>query len=86
MAFSKATKKVLWRRIQILRGQLTGLMLKINNDDELQEIFIQTRSIERAIRGVESILLEDHLRNTYKEATEFDKHNAIKQLIGFFKR
>jgi DNA-binding FrmR family transcriptional regulator len=70
-------------RAKIIRGQLDGLVKAIENEEYCPTLLVQSRSIERSLKSLESFLLENHLRSHVKNKmqTKGEDEKAIKELI-----
>ena len=56
------TKKQVLRRLQIIKGQLSGLEKMINDEKYCVDIITQSSAIKQALSGIENLLLEHHLQ------------------------
>lgn len=57
----KNIKKQALRRINIVRGQLNGLIGMIEKESYCVDIITQASAIKKAISGVEDLILKNHL-------------------------
>ncbi|MDP3948848.1 MAG: metal-sensing transcriptional repressor [bacterium] len=56
------TKKQALRRLQIIKGQLSGLEKMIKDEKYCVDIITQSSAIKQALSGIENLLLEHHLQ------------------------
>lgn len=56
-----ASKKRALRRLQIIKGQLGGLVKMIQEDQYCIDIITQSSAIRQALSGIDDLLLENHL-------------------------
>jgi len=73
-------------RLNRIDGQIKGIKKMIKEDVYCNEILIQLASVEKAIRNVTNIILEDHLYNCITDDLENGKLETIDEIISLFKR
>ncbi len=56
------TKKQVLRRLQIIKGQINGIVKMINEEKYCIDIITQSSAIRQALSGIDDLLLEHHLR------------------------
>ena len=61
------TKKKVLRRLQIIKGQLSGLERMIQSENYCIDIITQSTAIKEALSGVEDLLLEHHIKTHVAE-------------------
>lgn len=73
-------------RAKIIRGQLDGLIKAIEKEEYCPTLLVQSRSIERSLKSLESFLLENHLRSHVKDQMRIkgEDEKAIKELIRIY--
>jgi DNA-binding FrmR family transcriptional regulator len=74
------------RRINIIKGQLDGLMKMIENDEYCVEILTQSSSIQNSLKSLDSLILERHLSTHVAHQFINEKEKAIKELLKVFKQ
>jgi len=55
------SKKKVLRRLNLIKGQVTGLIKMVEAERYCVDIIIQSNAIKEALSGVEDIMLENHL-------------------------
>jgi CsoR family transcriptional regulator, copper-sensing transcriptional repressor len=86
MQYSPATKRAAHRRINILKGQMTGFWHLIQTGTETIRILNQAHAIRKAVASLEILILEDHLNRNLPDQLASQKERTTKELIAIFKR
>lgn len=81
-------KKDLLHRLKIARGHLDKVIEMVEREVYCLDIIQQTRAVESALRKIDEILLENHLKTCVREAIKTDKNvdQKVKEVIEVFKR
>ena len=80
------TKQRAAHRIRIARGQLDSVLKMIENDEYCVNIIHQTRSIQNALREVDFLLLENHLKTCVVDLVKSGKSNqSAEEIIRLFR-
>lgn len=74
------------RRINIIKGQLDGLMRMIEKDKYCVDLLDQSFAIQNSLKSLDTLILERHLRIHVAGQFENQKEKAIKELLKVFKR
>ena len=74
------------RRINIIKGQLDGLMRMIESDEYCIDILTQSSSIQQSLKSLDSVILERHLNIHVKEQFKSQPERTIKELLKVFKK
>lgn len=69
-------KKRALHRASILEGQLRGVTKMIENEDYCVDIITQTLAIQKSLRSLNKLLVENHLRTHVTEM--FDQGGATR--------
>jgi len=80
------TKVQAKRRINIIKGQLNGLLKMIEADDYCIDLLNQSLAIQNSIKSLDALILERHLRIHVADQFKKQKEQAIKELLKVFKR
>lgn len=75
---SKKTNKQIEQRLRIMMGHTNALIDMLENERDYKEIFLQVKALKGSIGGVETLLIEDYL----KECTDSLSKNS-KEMITF---
>ncbi len=74
------------RRINIIKGQLDGLLKMIENNEYCIDLLDQSLAIQNSIKSLDALILERHLRIHVADQFKNQKERAIKELLKVFKR
>jgi DNA-binding FrmR family transcriptional regulator len=75
-------------RIKIIAGQLAGLQKMIDNEDYCVDILTQSLAIQRSLRSLNKLILENHLQtHVAHDLASNDnktKEKALKELLDLY--
>lgn len=75
-------------RARIIDGQFKGLLKKIDNDEYCVDILTQSLAIQKSLRSLNKLILENHLRTCAKDALsssdEIVQDKAIHELMSLY--
>ncbi len=74
------------KRINRLIGQMEGIKKMINNDTYCNEVLIELAAVEKALKNLTNLILEDHLYSCIASDLEEGKINSVEEIISLFKR
>lgn len=74
------------RRINIIKGQLDGLMKMIENDEYCIDLLTQSSSIQQSLKSLDAVILERHLTIHVSEQFKTQPERAVKELLKVFKK
>lgn len=74
------------RRINIIKGQLDGLMKMIESDEYCIDLLTQSSAIQQSLKSLDSLILERHLRIHVAEQFHTQPDRAVKELLKVFKQ
>ena len=74
------------RRINIIKGQLDGLMKMIENDEYCIDLLDQSSAIQQSLKSLDAVILERHLTTHVSHQFETQPERAIKELLKVFKK
>lgn len=83
---ANSTKNHAKRRINIIKGQLDGLMRMIEENEYCTNILNQSLAIQNSLKSLDTLILERHLRIHVADQFKNQKERAIKELLKVFKR
>ncbi len=83
-----AYKKNLLHRLKIAKGHLEKVIDMVEKEIYCLDIIQQTKAVESALKKVDEILLENHLKTCVRKAIITDKNvdEKVKEVIEVFKR
>jgi len=81
-------KKNLLHRLKIAYGHLEKVIDMVEKDKYCLDIIQQSQAVESALRRVDELILENHLKTCVREAMVKDKDldEKVKEVIEVFKR
>jgi len=81
-------KKNLLHRLKIAHGHLEKVIKMVENDEYCLDIIQQTQAVEMALKKVDEMILENHLRTCVRESIVSGKgvDEKVKEVIEVFKR
>ncbi len=79
-------KKNLLNRISRINGQINGVKNMIVDNRYCEDVLIQLSAIEKAIKSLESVILERHLKTCVVKAIEDGNSDIINEVVDLFKR
>jgi len=80
-------KKRALHRSKILQGQLRGLEKMIDNEDYCVDIITQSLAVQKSLRSLNKLLVENHLRTHVTDMFEAggdERENAVTELLTVF--
>jgi DNA-binding FrmR family transcriptional regulator len=80
-------KKRALHRSRILQGQLRGLEKMIDNEDYCVDIITQSLAVQKSLRSLNKLLVENHLRTHVTdmfEAGGAEREAAVTELLTVF--
>lgn len=78
--------KPIKKRINIIKGQLNGLMKMIENDEYCIDLLTQSSSIQNSLKSLDSLFLERHLKMHVASQFKTEPKRAVKELSKIFKQ
>lgn len=81
-------KKDLLHRLKIALGHLEKIINMVDKEEYCLNITQQSQAVQNALRKVDELLLEHHLKTCVKDAIISDKNveEKVKEIIEVFKR
>jgi len=82
------SRKPLLTRVNRIAGQVQGVARMIEEDRDCAEVLNTISAIHSALRGLESTLLEDHVRHCVCDAAKEPKRleQRLDEIITLYKR
>jgi CsoR family transcriptional regulator, copper-sensing transcriptional repressor len=80
-------KKRALHRVRILEGQMRGLEKMIDNEDYCVDVITQSLAIQKSLRSLNKLLVENHLRTHVTEMFEEGGERqdaAVAELLNIF--
>lgn len=82
----KSKNEAIRLRINIIKGQLDGLMKMIDRDEYCVDLLSQSLAIQNSLKSLDGLILERHLRTHVADQFKNQKEKAIKELMRVFKQ
>jgi len=82
----KSVKAQAQKRINIIKGQLDGLLKMIEEGKYCVDLLNQSLAIQNSIKSLDTLLLERHLKTHAVDQFQHDADKASKELLELFKR
>ncbi len=74
-------------RLQIARGHLDKVIQMLQNQEYCIDILTQSQAIQAALKEVDALVLENHLKTCVTDAVKGDKKDqAIAEVIKVFRK
>ena len=78
-------KKNMLRRLSIIEGQFSGIKKMVEEERYCVDIITQTEAVKKALSGVESVLLKNHLSTHVVEQIKDGKEaKAIDEILKVY--
>ncbi len=74
------------KRINIIKGQLNGLLKMIKEDEYCVDLLNQSLAIQNSIKSLDALLFERHLKTHVVSQFQNEHDKAIEELLKLFKR
>lgn len=82
----KNVKDRVKKRINIINGQLNGLLKMIEEDKYCVDLLNQSLAIQNSIKSLDALLFERHLKTHVVDQFQNETDKAIEELLKLFKR
>lgn len=83
---SDEEKNKLVTRINKLIGQMNGIKKMIEDDRYCDDILIQLSAIDKSIKSLANVILDNHMHTCLIENIENGNYEVINEIIDLFKR
>ena len=83
---TESEKKALRSRVNRIAGQLTGINKMIDEDRYCDDVLTQLSAIDKAVRSLMTIILEDHMRTCITENILNGNGDAVDEVVELFRR
>lgn len=74
------------KRINIIKGQLDGLLKMIEEDKYCIDLLNQSLAIQNSIKSLDSLIFEKHLNTHVTQQFLDEKEKAVEELVKLFRR
>lgn len=79
-------KNNLEKRVNRIIGQMNGIKNMIKDDRYCSDIIIQLSAIDKAIKSLANLMIDNHIRTCVVEHIKNDDYSDIEDISTFFKR
>ena len=81
-----SVKEQAQKRINIIKGQLDGLLKMIAEDKYCIDLLDQSLAIQNSIKSLDALLFEKHLNTHVADQFQNERNKAVEELLRLFKR
>ncbi len=74
------------KRLNKIIGQVNGIKKMIENDRYCADVIIQLSAVEKSIRSVSNIILENHMKHCVSSAIKNGDDSKIDEVMDLIKR
>ena len=79
-------KKKILRRLNLIKGQLTGLSKMVDEERYCVDVIAQSSAIKEALAGVDNLLLENHLlTHVFHQMRSGKERRATGEILKVYK-
>lgn len=82
----KNVKEQAKKRINIIKGQLDGLLKMIEEDKYCMDLLGQSLAVQNSIKSLDALIFEKHLKTHVVDQFQNKKDKAIEEMLKLFKR
>lgn len=83
----KNTKERIIHRLKIAQGHLNKVLTMVGDDAYCIDILHQSDAVQKALKQIDGIILEEHLKNCTSEAIRDGRSDeAITEVMNIFKK
>lgn len=79
-------KKALISRVNRIAGQMNGIAKMIENDRYCDDILIQLSAIDKSIKSLANVILENHLHTCVVENIQRGNTEVVDEIADLFRR
>jgi DNA-binding FrmR family transcriptional regulator len=80
------SKKKAQRRLNLIKGQLNGLIKMVDEERYCVDIITQSSAVKEALSGVENLILENHLStHLIEQMRSGNEKKATKEILKVYK-
>lgn len=80
------TRRQALRRLQIIKGQVQALEKQVEDDRYCMDVLDLSLSIQRALRSLDGLIIEGHLRtHVVEQMTGGEQDRAVNELLRLYK-
>lgn len=83
----KDTKERILHRLKISQGHLKKVIQMVEDDSYCIDVIHQTQAIQKALKEIDNLTLENHLKGCVTDAIRGGKQNeAVEEVMNVFKK
>ena len=79
-------KAKLTGRLNRISGQLNGVKKMIEDDRYCEDVLIQLSAIDKAVKSLAAVILEEHMRTCITDKMLNGDINAVDEIVNLFRR
>lgn len=79
-------KDKLLHRIKIIKGHVNAIETMLSNDEYCIDIVHQSQAVQKALKKLDSLVMEDHIKHcVVEQAKNGDLNKITEELLGIYK-
>lgn len=83
----KDTKERILHRLKIAQGHLKKVVEMVETDEYCIDVIHQTQAIENALKEVDNVILENHLKGCVADSIKSGKQDeAVAEVMNIFRK
>lgn len=83
----KSTQERIMHRLKITQGHLKKVITMVESDTYCVDVIHQSQAIQKALKEVDNLLLEEHLKGCVTNAIKDGRRDeAIKEVMNIFSK
>ena len=83
----KNTKERILHRLKIAQGHLKKVVEMVDNDEYCIDVIHQTQAIQNALKEVDNVILENHLKGCVTDSIRSGKQDeAVAEVMNIFRK
>lgn len=82
----QSLKRLLVHRLKIVRGHLDSVIKMVEDDVYCINVLNQSLAVQKALKGIDNLILENHLKTCAADAIKKDKKEVLREIVNVFKK
>lgn len=83
---NQSTQRKILHRLKIARGHLNKVITMVEKDEYCIDVVHQSKALQAALKKVDEVLLENHLRTCLLHHSNHGNHNEmLDEIVGVIK-
>ncbi|HBL52056.1 MAG TPA: hypothetical protein DDZ05_02460 [Candidatus Blackburnbacteria bacterium] len=81
-----SVKRTILHRLKIVRGHLNKVIKMVGEGEYCVDVLHQSQAVQKALRGVDNLILENHLKTCTTDAVKKGREEVIDEMVEIFKK